>query len=150
MEEKNKKKKPVILEVNYHRTNDYADGSLVNTNDLNIEYGNGSTLVSGSIVWEHNAGGTPVYASEEVKVDQKMARYIHTGDWVINEDDKQMIFYADDGTTYFTIDTTGTATTLTAGDSNTLNLVPSDSNLSTIVGNLTIRNGATAASNENW
>lgn len=33
LEEKNKKKKPVILEVNYHRTNDYADGSLVNTND---------------------------------------------------------------------------------------------------------------------
>jgi hypothetical protein len=58
-----------------------------------------STLFSGSIVWQHNAGGTPVYASEEVKVDQKMARYIHTGDWVINEDDKQMIFYADDGTT---------------------------------------------------
>ena len=37
-----------------------------------------NTLFSGSIVWKHNAGGTPVYASEEVK---------------------QMIFYADDGTT---------------------------------------------------
>ena len=34
--EKNKKKKPVVLEVNYHRSNDYADGSLINTTD-NIE-----------------------------------------------------------------------------------------------------------------
>tara|TARA_R110002153_G_scaffold248096_2_gene404287 strand:+ start:471 stop:908 length:438 start_codon:yes stop_codon:yes gene_type:complete len=58
-----------------------------------------NTLFSGSIVWQHNAGGSPVYASEEVKVDQKMARYIHTGDWIIDEDEKQMIFYADDGTT---------------------------------------------------
>tara|TARA_R110001592_G_scaffold17829_9_gene74630 strand:+ start:4300 stop:4737 length:438 start_codon:yes stop_codon:yes gene_type:complete len=58
-----------------------------------------NTLFSGSIVWKHNAGGTPVYASEEVKIDQKMARYIHTGDWVIDEEEKQMIFYADDGTT---------------------------------------------------
>lgn len=31
----------------------YLSGSLVNTNDLNIEYGNGSTLVSGSIVWNN-------------------------------------------------------------------------------------------------
>lgn len=58
-----------------------------------------NTLFSGSIVWKHNAGGTPVYASEEVKIDQKMARYIHTGNWLIDEDEKQMIFYADDGTT---------------------------------------------------
>ena len=31
----------------------YLSGSLVNTDDLNIEYGNGSTLVSGSIVWDN-------------------------------------------------------------------------------------------------
>ena len=28
-----------------------------------------------------------------------MARYIHTGDWVIDENTKQMVFYADDGNT---------------------------------------------------
>lgn len=33
MNEKIKKKKPDVLEVNYHRTNDYIDGSLVNTKD---------------------------------------------------------------------------------------------------------------------
>lgn len=33
LEEKNKKKKPDVLEVNYHRTNDYADGSLINSTD---------------------------------------------------------------------------------------------------------------------
>jgi hypothetical protein len=59
-----------------------------------------NTLFSGSIVWSVVDGnGTTSYATEEVKVDQKMARYIHTGDWIIDENTKQMIFYADDGTT---------------------------------------------------
>lgn len=61
-----------------------------------------STLFSGSIVWKVEkvpGSGDYVYATEEVKVDQKMARLIHTGDWVIDENAKQMIFYADDGTT---------------------------------------------------
>jgi len=59
-----------------------------------------NTQFSGSIVWTVTDGnGSDHYATEEVKVDQKMARYIHTGNWIIDENTKQMIFYADDGTT---------------------------------------------------
>ena len=57
-----------------------------------------STQFSGSIVWSVN-GNTRVYATEEVKMDQKMARYIHTGRWIIDEDTNQMIFFEDDNTT---------------------------------------------------
>jgi len=53
---------------------------------------------SGSIVWSID-GNTSVYATEEIKIDQKMARFIHTGKWIIDEDTKQMIFYEDDNTT---------------------------------------------------
>jgi hypothetical protein len=57
-----------------------------------------STQFSGSIVWSVN-GNTSVYATEEVKIDQKMARYIHTGRWQVDENTNQMIFYQDDNTT---------------------------------------------------
>ena len=57
-----------------------------------------STQFSGSILWSIN-GNTNVYATEEVKVDQKMARYIHTGRWIIDESSNQMIFYEDDNET---------------------------------------------------
>ena len=57
-----------------------------------------STQFSGSIVWSVN-GNTNVYATEEVKIDQKMARYIHTGRWLVDENTKQMIFFQDDNTT---------------------------------------------------
>ena len=57
-----------------------------------------STQFSGSILWSVN-GNTNVYATEEVKIDQKMARYIHTGRWLVDEDTKQMIFFQDDNTT---------------------------------------------------
>lgn len=57
-----------------------------------------STQFSGSIVWSVN-GNTRVYATEEVKMDQKMARYIHTGRWLVDENTKQMIFFQDDNTT---------------------------------------------------
>ena len=57
-----------------------------------------STQFSGSIVWSVN-GNTNVYATEEVKIDQKMTRYIHTGRWEVDETTKQMIFYQDDNTT---------------------------------------------------
>lgn len=53
---------------------------------------------SGSIVWSVD-GNTSVYATEEIKMDQKMARYIHTGRWIIDETSKQMIFYEDDNVT---------------------------------------------------
>ena len=53
---------------------------------------------SGSIVWSIN-GNTSVYATEEIKMDQKMARYIHTGRWIIDENTNQMVFYEDDNVT---------------------------------------------------
>ena len=57
-----------------------------------------STQFSGSIVWSVS-GNSNVFATEEIKLDQKMARYIHTGRWVVSESLKQMIFFQDDNTT---------------------------------------------------
>tara|TARA_A100001515_G_scaffold134757_1_gene125141 strand:- start:561 stop:992 length:432 start_codon:yes stop_codon:yes gene_type:complete len=57
-----------------------------------------STQFSGSIVWSVS-GNSRVFATEEVKIDQKMARYIHTGRWEIDENSKEMIFYQDDNVT---------------------------------------------------
>ena len=57
-----------------------------------------STQFSGSIVWSVN-GNSNVYATVEVKIDQKMARYIHTGRWQVDENTNQMIFFQDDNTT---------------------------------------------------
>ena len=59
---------------------------------------NVSTQFSGSIVWSVN-GNTNVFATEEVKIDQKMARYIHTGRWKVDQSAKQMTFFQDDNTT---------------------------------------------------
>ena len=57
-----------------------------------------STQFSGSILW--SVDGRPgVFATEEIKIDQKMARYIHTGRWEIEASNKQMVFYQDDNTT---------------------------------------------------
>lgn len=57
-----------------------------------------STQFSGSIVWSVN-GNTSVFATEEVKIDQKIARYIHTGRWQVDENTNQMIFFQDDNVT---------------------------------------------------
>ena len=57
-----------------------------------------STQFSGSIVWSVD-GNTNVFATEEVKIDQKMARYIHTGRWQVDENTNQMIFFQDDNAT---------------------------------------------------
>jgi hypothetical protein len=57
-----------------------------------------STQFSGSILWSVT-NAPSVFATEEIKIDQKMARYIHTGRWKIDKDEKQMIFYQDDNTT---------------------------------------------------
>ena len=57
-----------------------------------------STQFSGSIVWSVS-GNTSVFATEEVKIDQKMARYIHTGRWIVDENTKEMIFFQDDNAT---------------------------------------------------
>tara|TARA_R110001583_G_scaffold7985_21_gene39031 strand:+ start:2245 stop:2676 length:432 start_codon:yes stop_codon:yes gene_type:complete len=57
-----------------------------------------STQFSGSIVWSVN-GNSSAFATEEVKIDQKLSRYIHTGRWVVDETSKEMIFYQDDNST---------------------------------------------------
>lgn len=57
-----------------------------------------STQFSGSILWSVN-GNANVFATEEIKMDQKIARYIHTGRWQIEEANKQMVFYQDDNVT---------------------------------------------------
>ncbi len=57
-----------------------------------------STQFSGSIVWSVN-GNTSVYATEEVKTDQKITRYTQTGRWQVDSETNQMIFYQDDNTT---------------------------------------------------
>lgn len=57
-----------------------------------------STQFSGSIVWSVTTAPS-VFATEEVKIDQKMARYIHTGRWMIDENTNEMIFYQDDNST---------------------------------------------------
>ena len=69
-----------------------------------------STQFSGSIVWSVS-GNSNIFATEEVKVDQKMARYIHTGRWTVDSTNKQMIFFQDDNETviarYNLFDSTG-------------------------------------------
>ena len=57
-----------------------------------------STQFSGSILWSVT-NSPAVFASEEIKIDQKMARYIHTGRWKIDKTENQMIFYQDDNST---------------------------------------------------
>jgi len=76
----------------------YEIGS--NTGIYGVEL-NLSTQFSGSILW--SVSGKPIHAVEEIKIDQKMARYIHTGQWEILESGRdgkaQMVFYQDDNTT---------------------------------------------------
>ena len=43
--------------------------------------------------------GSQIFASEQIKIDQKMARYIHTGRWLIDQSTKQMVFFQDDNRT---------------------------------------------------
>ena len=57
-----------------------------------------STQFSGSILWSVD-GNSNVFATEEIKIDQKMARYIHTGRWIVDENTNQMIFFEDDNET---------------------------------------------------
>jgi hypothetical protein len=68
-----------------------------NTGMFGVEL-NLSTQFSGSIVWSVD-GNTNIYASEEVKIDQKITRHSQTGRWTIDATNKQMIFYQDDNET---------------------------------------------------
>ena len=69
-----------------------------------------SPQFSGSIVWSVTSAPA-VFATEEVRIDQKMARYIHTGRWTVDSDTNQMVFFQDDNTTviarYNLFDSTG-------------------------------------------
>lgn len=72
-----------------------------------------STQFSGSILWSVTDAPS-VYASEEIKIDQKMARFIHTGRWKIDKTEKTMSFYEDDNVTeiakYELLNSAGAAT----------------------------------------
>ena len=57
---------------------------------------------SGSIVWSSTTNSN-VFATEEIKSDQKMARLIHTGRWKIDEDTKKMTFFSEDNKTVLAI-----------------------------------------------
>ena len=57
-----------------------------------------STQFSGSIMWSVTSSPS-VFATEGVKIDQKMARYIHTGRWMVDENTKEMVFFQDDNST---------------------------------------------------
>ena len=82
----------------------------------NIRYTVYDTLGSQSVA-ATNTGiyELAVFASEEIKIDQKMARYIHTGRWKIDKEENQMIFYQDDNSTeiakYNLLDETGAGST---------------------------------------
>lgn len=57
----------------------------------------------------------------------------------------------DGGTDYLTFDTTGTSTTLTAGDTNSISLIPTDAADTVILGNLTLSNGPVSPDpREDW
>ena len=94
------------IRYSLYNTVDVQTGSTTNTGIYEMGTNTGlfgvelniSTQFSGSIVWSVN-GNTNVYATEEVKVDQKIARYIHTGRWTVDATNKQMIFYQDDNST---------------------------------------------------
>ena len=95
-------------DVRYAVYDTLGTGSISSTNSGIYEVGsstgiygvqlNLSTQFSGSIVWSID-GNSNIYAIEEIKIDQKMARYIHTGRWLVDENEKQMIFYQDDNST---------------------------------------------------
>lgn len=57
-----------------------------------------ATDFTGSIVWSSTSHPS-VFASEQLKTDQKMSRIIHTGRWKIDKVTKQMIFYQEDNVT---------------------------------------------------
>jgi len=57
-----------------------------------------ATNFSGSIVWSSTSASS-VFATEEVKTDQKMSRIIHTGRWKVDSTTKQMVFFQEDNTT---------------------------------------------------
>lgn len=97
----------IVNEIRYTVYDTLGNESISETNAGIYEIGsstgiygvelNLSTQFSGSILWSVNE--KPIHAIEEIKIDQKMARYIHTGRWIVDETTNQMIFYEDDNVT---------------------------------------------------
>jgi hypothetical protein len=55
---------------------------------------------SGSILWEITASnGTVVFASDEVEIDSRLTRHFTVGQWEIDKNTNEMIFYQDDNVT---------------------------------------------------
>jgi len=83
-----------------------ASGSASNTGIYEIGSNTGlygvqldlTTTFSGSILWSVN-NNTTVYATEELRMDSRFNRHINGGRWKIDQTDKVMIFYQEDGTT---------------------------------------------------
>ena len=55
---------------------------------------------SGSILWEVTASnGNVVFASDEVEIDSRLTRHFTVGQWEIDKNTNEMIFYQDDNNT---------------------------------------------------
>lgn len=55
---------------------------------------------SGSILWEVTASnGNVVFASDEVEIDSRLTRHFTVGQWEIDNNTNEMIFYQDDNVT---------------------------------------------------
>ena len=55
---------------------------------------------SGSILWEVTASnGSVIFASDEVEIDSRLTRHFTVGQWEIDKNTNEMIFYQDDNVT---------------------------------------------------
>lgn len=55
---------------------------------------------SGSILWEVTASnGNVIFASDEIEIDSRLTRHFTVGQWEIDENTFEMIFYQDDNST---------------------------------------------------
>jgi hypothetical protein len=71
---------------------------------------------SGSILWEVTASnGNIIFASDEVEIDSRLTRHFTVGQWEIDKNSNEMIFYQDDNNTeigrFDLKDATGAAST---------------------------------------
>tara|TARA_A100001515_G_scaffold141794_1_gene139238 strand:+ start:877 stop:1311 length:435 start_codon:yes stop_codon:yes gene_type:complete len=95
--------------VFYQTFDTLGTGSISRTNTGVYELGStgiyGAQLIlsqsfSGSIVWEVTGStSTVVFASDEVEVDTRLTRHFTVGQWEIDNDTNEMIFYQDDNIT---------------------------------------------------
>ena len=85
-------------------------GSIARTNSGVYELGDGSGIYgaqlnlaqsfSGSIVWQvTGSNSNVVFASDEIELDSRLTRHFTVGQWEIETDTKEMVFYQDDNVT---------------------------------------------------